>query len=519
MNDFIDLRTNPAPDDYNPSVRLTTEPDDIANLHQLCRDGRLYDVERWIQAGRSLQLTEELATDPRRRFKSPIQIALETGNHSLVLLLLCNGYDPNLERYCPLDLALQERRFDLVDLLLDWGTDPHQVDLSDLFDTYNSKLFERFRGLGVDLTAGHVLAAALAYHTSNKPLYGFARRHRKSDPKIQREIDIALGHHAWKGNERGVALCLWAGADPHAPAPDLRHGPDLDEEDGDDEYRFVGFNAINEACRAGNIEILDRLGPNPAKDDFEELYRVAGSGAIVEYLARLSPPRKIGTLLQAHLSWFPFSHSEWKTRRIIERIFALGARWEPESKEEIAAVRHVLRDRTSDRLFIDVMKLLAKNDHCSSETLMELARTPAFRRRMREVGFIPTKRGDKDYHSQVRPTRSRQVLRKCGVKLAKQKRPLPRRVTIGRRRKNTQETHLSREELYERVWSTPVSILAEEWGLSDRGLSKACRKLKIPVPPRGYWAKVEAGKRVRRAKLAELPAGEAEEVVVWANSD
>lgn len=456
--------------------------------------------------------------DPRRRFKSPLTIALEAGNHSLVLLLLCNGYDPNLERYCPLDLALRERRFDLVDLLLEWGTDPHQVDLSDLFDTYNSKLFERFRDLGVDLTAGHELAAALAYYTSNKPLYGFAKRHRRTDSKIQRELDIALGHQAWKGNERGVALCLWAGADPHAPAPDLRYGPDFDEEDDEEEYRFLGFTAINEACRAGNVEILDQLGPDPVKDDFEELYRVAGSGAIVEHLARLAPPREIGALLQAHLSWFPFRNSEWRTCDVIERIFEIGVRWEPESKEEIAAVRHVLRARTSDELFVDVMKLLAKNTYCSSETLTELARTPAFRRRMREVGFIPAKRGDKDYHRQARPTRSREVLKKCGVKIPKPKRPLPRRVTIGRMRENAQETHLSREELYERVWATPVSTLAEEWGLSDRGLSKACRKLKIPVPPRGYWAKVEAGKRVKRKKLPDLPAGEAEEIVAWVSS-
>jgi len=507
---FTDPRTDPTPDANKRSARTTADPDELADLHRLCREGHLYEVERWIQAGRPLQLAEGVTVNPRRRFKSALEIALEAGNHSLTLLLLANGYDPNEERYCPLDQALRDRRFDLVDLLLAWGADPHRVDLEDLFGTYNSELFERFRKLGVDLTTDHALAFTLAYHTSNKPLFGFAKRHRGSDPKIQTELNAALARHAGDGNEKGVSLCLWAGADPHTRAPSLLYG--IDEEDD-----YLGPSAVHQACWSGHIEILEKLGPDPEKDDFEEFYRAAGSGAVVEFLASLFPPRKIGLMLQAHLSWFPFSHSEWKAREVIKRLFDVGAQWKPESKEEIAAVRHVLRDRTSDRLFVDVMKLLAKDDHCSAETLAELARTPAMRRRMREVGFIPLPPDDPKRHGQYRPTRSREVLKKCGIEIPKPKIPLPPCVQIGRRRPGTQELRLTREDLFERVWSTPVSTLAPQWGLSDRGLGKACRKLKIPTPPRGYWAKVKAGKCVRRAKLPEMPAGEAEEIVVWAS--
>ena len=46
-------------------------------------------------------------------------------------------------------------------------------------------------------------------------------------------------------------------------------------------------------------------------------------------------------------------------------------------------------------------------------------------------------------------------------------------------------------------------------------LSKACLRLQVPVPPRGYWAKLEAGKKVPRPKLPALQAGEAEEIVIW----
>jgi hypothetical protein len=51
---------------------------------------------------------------------------------------------------------------------------------------------------------------------------------------------------------------------------------------------------------------------------------------------------------------------------------------------------------------------------------------------------------------------------------------------------------LTREELYEKVWSTPMQKLAAEFGFSDRGLAKLCRCYKVPVPSRGYWARLQS---------------------------
>lgn len=64
-------------------------------------------------------------------------------------------------------------------------------------------------------------------------------------------------------------------------------------------------------------------------------------------------------------------------------------------------------------------------------------------------------------------------------------------------------TKLTREELYEQVWSTPIRNLAESFGLSDRGLSKFCERYNIPTPPRGYWARLEAGQKVVRTPLPQ----------------
>lgn len=65
-------------------------------------------------------------------------------------------------------------------------------------------------------------------------------------------------------------------------------------------------------------------------------------------------------------------------------------------------------------------------------------------------------------------------------------------------------THtFTRKELYDLVWSEPMIKLAARYGLSGNGLAKACRRANIPVPERGYWAKLQAGKKVRQTPLPE----------------
>ena len=66
---------------------------------------------------------------------------------------------------------------------------------------------------------------------------------------------------------------------------------------------------------------------------------------------------------------------------------------------------------------------------------------------------------------------------------------------------------ISREELYRRVWETPVTHLAKDFDMSDVGLAKACRKHAIPLPPVGYWAKLKHGKGGARPPLPKLDIG------------
>lgn len=67
----------------------------------------------------------------------------------------------------------------------------------------------------------------------------------------------------------------------------------------------------------------------------------------------------------------------------------------------------------------------------------------------------------------------------------------------------TKPTILTRTELYEAVWSTPMSRLAERYGISGNGLAKICDRNKIPYPSRGYWAKHAVGKAPRKTPLSK----------------
>ena len=68
---------------------------------------------------------------------------------------------------------------------------------------------------------------------------------------------------------------------------------------------------------------------------------------------------------------------------------------------------------------------------------------------------------------------------------------------------------VGRRELYERVWTTPMVAVCRDYGISNVGLAKVCKRHKIPCPPRGYWARKHSGQAVRRTPLPACPVREA----------
>lgn len=51
------------------------------------------------------------------------------------------------------------------------------------------------------------------------------------------------------------------------------------------------------------------------------------------------------------------------------------------------------------------------------------------------------------------------------------------------------------------MWSEAIQKLSKQIGISDVALAKTCRKVGIPIPERGYWNRLHAGKKVQKVPL------------------
>jgi ankyrin repeat protein len=371
----------------------------------------LFDVQEWIDAGRPLQLEK-----PSPRRKSPLQVSIEAGNHSLVQVLLSRGYEPNLERDSPLTWALVDRRDDLVELLLKHGCDPHQVSRYELFNTYQRALIERFHGLGIDLGAGNELAGCLAHGPKNRPLYGFVKHARERDAAIARQLQIALHTAIDDGKEAAIALCLWAGAEARVHAPTLSFASlDDDAEDGEDS--FHGWTAIEHAARASNLALLKRLRPDPAIDDFDALSNWIRDADVLNHVFSIKLPSKPTAWLSWQIHWYSgFESEKWRLVSLLECAFRSGMRCIEASEEEIKSIRRRFLTLDGSR-FQDVLRILCDGDNCSREILQRLAASQAFRKRLREEGYIPGEPSG----SYLRPRGRRDVLARLGIALPKRR--------------------------------------------------------------------------------------------------
>ena len=65
-----------------------------------------------------------------------------------------------------------------------------------------------------------------------------------------------------------------------------------------------------------------------------------------------------------------------------------------------------------------------------------------------------------------------------------------------------------REELYNQVWTKPMTELAKEYGINVYQLTKACDELDIPRPKAGYWSKLRHGKKIKKKPINESEKNE-----------
>ncbi|HQT93352.1 MAG: hypothetical protein B7Z61_06225 [Acidobacteria bacterium 37-71-11] len=495
---WVDPRTDPQPPAEKPPVRATEDPAAIAELIEHCQAGRIYAVERWLASGRPIQVAYG-EVDAWRAPATPLSVAMESGQHDLTLLLLCNGYRPELEPQPPLNFALRKRAWDYVDLLLAWGTDPKAADPDAVLETYQVSTMERFWDLGLDLTRDRHLAYYLAESTSNKPAYGWAKRHN-ADPRVARALTLALGEAVSENREKGVALLVWAGADPHLQVPSLKYTEDDDDPDDD------RSSAIEVAVMLGRGKLLKYLKPDPDRDDWEALWGEVCDPDTTDFLYDRRPPRDWSKAIERNIwrmGWWYWDRSDH--RACLERLFEhFWGRLSTLSPRDCQEMRGSLLKMESSSDLAWLLGKLSKPQHCAGTIFAELVRTPAIRQKMAHLGL--------DALLPSRPTDIRTGRRRVRAG-GKPDRPAQASEDewldnlSAEQRASFLRQHISREQLYAEVWADPVTRVAERYGISDVAVAKWCRKLDVPRPGRGYWACKAAGQKLRQSPLPPRARG------------
>jgi ankyrin repeat protein len=459
-------------------------------LIQLCEAGRLYEVEAWIRAGRSIAVPAEIR-------KTPLKVAIATGFHSLIELLLRHEESQKVKNDS-LQLALQHDRLALIELTLAHGAEIAAVPLLDVLLTGHRAIVATFLEHGADPLTGFPFARALCQLRAKTTLGSYldCRRLRPElGPQLQEQADMALRQFCQEGNLKWVSLLMWAGADPRTRGPAVDDAEHIDDADWH-------TTALNEACASGKVELLKRLKPNSSDDLAGMLDRASFSAHrdVLAYLLSLGAnpndrPDGGSTALEScirHLGWEDFdrvrygygptyqspAHTVSNGREAIKLLLKHGAIWKPQPST-----------------LNDTRRILYRLE---PEVTVEL------------VGqLLKTANGESGVRELLRVPRMRQHLASCASHLSRLGLTLDGQWRSDRQAAQPASSATpahDRERLFVQVWSEPMNEVGRKYGMSEENLATLCRKLEIPTPPRGYWArKTTAQAQSPRPKL--LPLG------------
>lgn len=374
------------------SAKLSTA--EAKYLLHLCKTGRLFDVQNWIASGKSLLLPAELRT-------TPLKVALDTGFHSLVELLVRNEVGQDLKNRA-LRHAVSLKRLDFIELLVSGGADICSVPFIEVLDVWDPTIIRYFLDHGADFIKDSPFAVAFRerIRTAIGPWKECREKYPAVAPQLQEQADRALRHFCFKGDLKWVSLLMWAGADPRSS------GPTLDDDEGLDESEHS--NALTAAAYCENLEVLKRLKPDAKRDNIDQLLTIAaavGHSDVVRYLFQLGakPNDKsnggssaLDNCLErfryeSFLHSFSFTgdrnpskaskYAVSKTRATIQLLLEQGALWRPDNADHVARVRRNLYECEAD-VTLELVERLMKHAACTQDTIHELLRTSAMKKHL-----------------------------------------------------------------------------------------------------------------------------------------
>ncbi len=353
----------------------TKNREPYSELIALCRTGHLFEVDEWYKSGKPTA-----PPTPYRRL-TPICVAIEQGFHSLVEVLLRHGASPSGR---PLQDAVFMGRADIVELLFQYGADVHSVEFVDAVLSHEPGIVRTFIEHGADLVTDYPMAEGLKY--IRRPMLGTYKEYLQKIPDLKFQANVALRHACGEGKMRVVCLLLWLGADPRAKVPEHY-----------DESEEFWNTPLREATYYGHLDVVKKIGVDPARDNLEELLRAACSSQdeemiryVMKFGTKPSSVDEYGESAFNELIWYLqwgvnrcFPGAGWDREhcaiRCIKTFVATGGKWNPdETSREIAHLRKCFY-RMSPSTILELLAYFKDHEFCSDDTIIRVVNTQKLR--------------------------------------------------------------------------------------------------------------------------------------------
>jgi hypothetical protein len=342
--------------------RCPSLPEDLQQLLDLVKKGKLFALQDWIKAGKRLRTPENVNGD-----NQVLSIAVGTGFHSIVEELLRTGGWTVEELTDALDLARARRRYDIADLLLSHGAHPKQLDFQTVCRELDFTMMEHHLRTGINPNCDNDFARALS-RVKARPLLGFYMKFRGEFPTLDDQAALALSEAVQKDQVRWTALLVWAGADPLRLVPkDLTDNFPVDTDNG--------TTAAKEAIWRNNWEILKvlRLKPTPSQalellsqaahnnnvDLFKTLIAAVPAGQLNKTSRESCQPLEELVSRSVHRDLYRNirdTEGEAENLQRVEMLLDAGARWNP-PPDEIRYTRKNIMDH-DPRYIVQLLRLL-----------------------------------------------------------------------------------------------------------------------------------------------------------------
>lgn len=287
-----------------------------------------------------------------------------------------------------------------MQLLLGSGADIQSVPLADVLLTWEPTIIRFFLDQGADAITESPFAVAFGakVRTALRPFIEYKQAHPERASELQKQADCALRYFCRQGDLKWISLMMWAGADPRSL------GPSLEKDYTDDPECYV--SGLQEACYAGNVEVLKKLKPDAGRDNLEDLLHcaaVSGRKDALHYLLEIGAKANdranggssaLDTCL-CHLSFGRFNGYGVKrlasrydasgALECIRELLAHGAVWNPDEPSQVTSLRHTLCE-CEPAVTIELLELFHKYNASPAERIHKLLSTPKIKEHLAPEG-------------------------------------------------------------------------------------------------------------------------------------